>query len=105
MGTLHMTLQMIKCEHCNDRQVMQQGKKLIPCPYCITEEKLMSSIRRAISDAKKEGKKDFAGKLQLVLSFLPESPVMAIMEAEALELNNSLILMIRDAYHVLPFGD
>ena len=100
-----MTLQMIKCEHCNDRQVLQQGKKLTACPYCMTEERLISSINRAIVDAKKEGKTPLADKLQLVLNFLPESPVMAIMEAEALGLNNSLILMIRDAYHVLPFGD
>lgn len=96
---------MKKCEYCQNKQVIQQGKKLVPCQYCMTEDKLMSALKRAVVDAKKEGKKEFAGKLQIVIDYLPEYPVMAIMEAEYLELNNSLILMIRDAFQVLPFGD
>lgn len=96
---------MIKCSYCNNRQVTQKGKKLVPCPYCFTEEKLISSIKRAIDDANKEGKKDFAAKLQSVLNFLPDYPVMAILQAEAYSMNNSLILMIRDSFNILPFGD
>lgn len=92
---------MSRCEHCHGRQFI----KNVPCPYCMTEEKLMNSLKRAIADSKKEGKKELAGKLQIVLDHLPEYPVMAIMEAEYLELNTSLVLMIRDSFDVLPFGD
>jgi hypothetical protein len=94
---------MIRCHHCNDRQLLIQGKKSTPCPYCINEERLITSIKRAISDAKKDGKKELAIKLQSVLSFLPEYPVVAILEAEALELNENFILMIRDSFNILPF--
>lgn len=96
---------MKKCEYCQNKQVIQQGRKLIPCQYCMTEDKLMSALKRAVVDAKKEGKDIFAKKLQIVIDYLPEYPVMAAMEAEYLELNNSLILMIRDAFQTLPFGD
>mgnify|MGYP001193165491 CR=1 FL=1 len=92
---------MSRCEHCHGRQFI----KNVPCLYCMTEEKLMNSLKRAIADSKKEGKKELAGKLQIVLDHLPEYPVMAIMEAEYLELNTSLVLMIRDSFDVLPFGD
>lgn len=96
---------MIKCERCNNRQYITQGKKMVPCPYCVTEEKLMASFKRAISDAKKEGKSELAGKLKQVLSFLPEYPIMAILEAEALEMNENIVLMISDSFRILPFGD
>lgn len=96
---------MKKCEYCQNKQVIQQGRKLVPCQYCMTEDKLMSALKRAVVDAKKEGKSEFAKKLQTIIDYLPESPVIAIMEAEYLELNNSLILMIRDAFQILPFGD
>ena len=96
---------MKKCEYCQNKQVIQQGKKLVPCQYCMTEDKLMSALKRAVVDAKKEGKNDFAKKLQTIIDYLPESPVIAIMEAEYLEMNSSLIIMIQEAFHVLPFGD
>jgi hypothetical protein len=78
---------------------------MIPCPYCLSEDKLVSCIKRAIVDARKDKKEELANKLQAVLNFLPEWPVMAILEAEALELNENFILMIQDSFNVLPMGD
>lgn len=95
---------MNKCEHCNNGKI-KQGKTFVGCPYCMTEDRLIAALKRTIADSKKEGKMDYAGKLQIVLSHLPEYPVMALLEAEYLGLNNSLILMIRDSFQVLPFGD
>lgn len=95
---------MYKCEHCNDGKI-KQGKTLKVCPYCITEDRLMAALKRTIADYKKEGKNDYAGKLQIVLGHLPEYPVMALLEAEYLGLSNSLIMLIRDSFQVLPFGD
>jgi hypothetical protein len=95
----------MKCEHCNNRQFIPQGKKMIPCPYCVTEERLMASLKRAVADAKKDKKWDFANKIEIILSYLPEYPVMAILEAEEMGLNENLILMIRDSFNVRPFMD
>jgi len=95
----------MKCEHCNNRQFIPQGKKMVPCPYCVTEDRLMASLKRAIVDAKKEKRWDFARDLEKVLSYLPEYPVIAALEAEELGMNDNIIAMIRDSFNVLPFGD
>jgi len=95
----------MKCEHCNNRQFIPHGKKMVPCPYCVTEDRLMASLKRAIVDAKKEKRWDFARDLEKVLSYLPEYPVIAALEAEELGMNDNIIAMIRDSFNVLPFGD
>ena len=74
------------------------------CPYCMNPTKLETSIDRAIKDCLK-GDKQLGKKLAVIRSFLPEYPIIAILEAEHLGLNQNLILLIRDTYGVLPFGD
>jgi hypothetical protein len=96
---------MMKCEQCQDRKVIKQGKSMVDCPYCVTGAKLIGSLTRAVADAKKERNDEMAHKLSAVLRFLPDYPVMAILECEALNMNPNLILMIRDSFGVLPFGD
>lgn len=95
---------MTKCEHCKNGKI-KQGKGAIDCPYCMSSTRLVDAIKKTINDAKKKGETELAGKLQIVLSHLPEYPVMAVLEAEYLGMNNSLILMIRDSFEILPFGD
>jgi DNA-directed RNA polymerase subunit RPC12/RpoP len=95
----------MKCERCKDQFTIQEGNRLIPCPYCMTPERLMKSIKGAIADSRKEKRHDLVAGLEAVLQFLPDSPVMAILEAEHHILNTNLILMIRDTFNVLPFGD
>lgn len=96
---------MIKCNHCNDRKIIKQGSKPVTCPYCVTEERLVVAIKRAIEDSVKANRKEFAKKLEKVLYFLPESPVMAVLEAEALDLPENFVIMIRDSFDIRPFGD
>lgn len=74
------------------------------CPYCMNPTKLETSIDRAIKDCGKKDKK-LGEKLKIVRSFLPDYPIIAMLEAENLELNQNLILLIRDTYGILPFGD
>lgn len=95
----------MKCERCKDQLTIQEGNRLIPCPYCMTVERLIKSIKGAISDSKKEKRHDQVAAFEAILSFLPDYPVMAIMEAEYHQVNFNLILMIRDTFDVLPFGD
>lgn len=95
----------MKCETCKDAKVIDKKGKFVPCPYCMTEEKLVKAIKGAIKDFRKEKNDAQADKLQKVLDFLPDYPVMAIMEAEALDLNPNISLMIRDTFGTLPFGD
>lgn len=95
---------MAKCEHCKNGKI-KKGKRTVNCPYCMSENRLVAAIKKTITDSKKEGKNEFAEKLQIVLNHLPEYPVMAILEAEYLEMNPNLILMIRDSFEILPFGD
>ena len=95
---------MAKCEYCNNGKV-KQGKSVRDCPYCMSATRLVDALRKTITDDRKEGKKDHADKLQLVLNHLPEYPVVAVLEAEYLGLNSSLILLIQDTFEVLPFGD
>lgn len=94
-----------KCEHCNNTKFVKQGKKSVPCTHCMNEERLMNSIRRAIEDSRREGKTVLASHLTLVLSYLPDYPVIAMLEAEEMHLNSSLIMMIQDAFDVRPLGD
>lgn len=75
------------------------------CPYCMNPTKLETSMDKAIKDCGKGNKKELGEKLKLVRSFLPDYPIIAMLEAEHLELNNNLILLIRDTYAILPFGD
>ncbi len=96
---------MYKCNNCKDARYLKQGKKMVQCPYCITEEKLLAAIKQAISDAKKDGKAELSIKLQAVLSFLPEYPVMAVLECEALDLPENFVIMIQDSFGIRPFMD
>ena len=95
----------MKCEHCKDQMTLQEGTKLVPCPYCMTAERLIKSIKGAIADSKKEKKTKQVEAFEAILYFLPDNPVMAVLEAEHYEVNHNLILMIRDTFHILPFGD
>lgn len=96
---------MSKCEYCKNGKVKQEKGDVDYCPYCMSSTRLVEAIKRTITDSKKKGEKELAGKLQIVLNHLPDYPVMAILEAEYLGMNSSLILMIRDSFEVLPFGD
>ena len=95
---------MNKCEHCKNGKI-KQGKSTITCPYCMSASRLVAALKKTVNDEKKDGNVEHAGKLQIVLNHLPDYPVMAIMEAEYLGMNNNLVLMIRDCFGVLPFGD
>lgn len=95
---------MSKCEQCKNGKI-KQGRSTVDCPYCMSSTRLVDAIKKTIADEKKAGNKEQAGKLQIILNHLPDYPVMAVLEAEYLGMNNSLILMIRDSFEVLPFGD
>ena len=90
---------------CNDQKVINQGKKSVECPYCGSSDRLMVSLRKAISDARKEGKAELSTKLSMVLNFLPEHSVMAMAEAQALDLPENFVIMIQDSFGVRPFMD
>ncbi len=95
----------MKCERCKDQLTIQEGTKLLACPYCMTEERLIKSLKGAIADSKKEKKDEQVAAFEAILHFLPHDPVMALLEAEYHNVNYNLVLMIRDTFDILPFGD
>jgi hypothetical protein len=83
------------------------------CPYChgkghifnereMSRHKLVKGIKSAIRDAEKTGQTDAAQDLIAVITFLPEYPILAALEAEARGLDADFVHMIRDVCDVRP---
>ena len=93
----------MKCPYCNDKGYIQRGDTTVACS-CVDGSKIIKGMRSAIRDFEKCGKHESAQNLVAVLMFLPDYPVVAVMEAEAQGLHEDFILMIRDAFHIKPFA-
>ena len=64
----------------------------------------VQGIRGAIKNLEQNGYLEAAQNLAAVLIFLPDYPVMAVMEAEARKLHKDFIQMISNTFHVKPFA-
>jgi len=91
----------MSCPHCHNGV----GADAETCKHCITAKGFMSSLDKAIELADKKDNKIKANELRLVRANLPEYPVMAVMEAEAVEMSAKFIEMIEQAFDVKPFMD
>lgn len=96
---------MHQCPRCGGRGVVPQGSSYISCPECLTPEKFLKAIEKAIRECKHEQKKDKLAALEAVQSFLPEYPVMALLEAEAHNLNPKFVSMMQHSFAVRTFAD
>ena len=96
---------MHQCPRCGGRGVVSQGDSYISCPECLTPEKFLKAIDKAIRECKHENKKEKLAALEAVKSFLPEYPVMALLEAEARNLNPKFVRMLQQSFGVRAFAD
>jgi hypothetical protein len=62
----------------------------------------MGAIKQAITNCNRKKNTVGADNLRAILKLLPNYPVMAVLEAEARELNDDFIKMIRENFGVRP---
>ena len=96
---------MHQCPHCNGRGVIAKGNTYISCPECLTPERFLTAIDKAIKECKRENKQQKLEALLAVKSFLPEYPVMAFLEAEGRNLNPKFVSMLQSSFGVREFRD
>jgi hypothetical protein len=94
-----------KCPKCDGKGVIKEDGGYTSCPKCLTPERFESSIQKAINKCKRSGDNNRLEDLTSVKSFLPDYPVMAVMEAEARNLNKDFISMLRQSFGVRGFED
>lgn len=86
----------IKCIHCLD-----SGGK---CNHCLSSEQFIAVLETAAYQAASENKKGLEEALNRILFFLPENPVMAMLEAESDEnITDNLVCFIRQQFNVRKF--
>jgi hypothetical protein len=66
-------------------------------------EKFMRSLHKAIKESKNRKQDKLHEGMVAVKDFLPEYPVMALLEAEARELNGMFIKYLKDAFNLKHF--
>jgi|14_taG_2_1085336.scaffolds.fasta_scaffold25874_1 hypothetical protein len=88
---------MHKCDTC--------GGQDSRCPDCLTPERFITILQRAILEAKRTGKKKKREDLEAVLANLPRFPVMAMMEAEARNFSEEFMTTLKRSLRVREFGD
>ena len=72
-------------------------------PPKATPKSLVLAIKLVIKSYQtKYNNKDLANRFRHVLEFLPKYPVMAVMEAEAQNLNPQFIKLLQKTYYILP---
>ena len=81
------------------------GADAKPCKYCMTPKRFISSLDKAIRKAVLDEKKKKEAGLKAVRQNLPDYPVLAVMEAEAAELNKKFIEMLYQTFDIKPFMD
>ena len=64
---------------------------------------MIKSLKKTYKEAKSDGQENFACNLKAILKFLPESSVVAVMEAEYREMDEYLLTILRNTFKVLPF--
>lgn len=83
----------MKCNYC-----LNSGEK---CNHCLSDEQFISVLEAAAYQAALDKNKDLEDALNKILNFLPEEPVMAMLEAEASEhITENVILFIRQQFNV-----
>ena len=91
-----------KCSHCVGGYV-RDGSIYYPCNHCMSPERFLKTLEKAIKDCSDPGKKIV---LRRIKANLPEYPVMALLEAENYEgLNKEFVKMLKSAFDIKPFMD
>lgn len=70
------------------------------CP----EEKFLNTLDKAIKDcARNKNNKKLEKDLRAIRDFLPDYPVMAVLEAEVRGMKDDFVIMLSDSFKILPF--
>jgi len=86
----------IKCIHCLD-----SGGK---CNHCLSSKQFIAVLETAAYQAASENKKELEDVLNRIINFLPDEPVMAVMEAESSQyITENLLLLLREQFNVRKF--
>jgi hypothetical protein len=68
-----------------------------------SQDYLLDAIKRAMEETQRKGNYDTHYRLSQIYQFLPEYPVMAVLEAEYLQVDKELVSMIAKGFDVKPF--
>lgn len=93
----------MSCSHCGGSGSYQDGKKIMMCPYCVTEEEIIKILKSKRDDLVNRGDKISGYNYQAIINLLPKFSVLAVMEAEFRKLPKTLVDLVRKVYDVKPF--
>jgi hypothetical protein len=91
------------CPHCQDKGMILTNTSVVVCNHCLQPDEVLEALHITIKKAVADSKFEFAFNLQAILAFLPEYPVIAVMEAEERNMDHFLTDTLRKTFQVMPF--
>lgn len=88
------------CPYCQGSGKIIHNGEIKKCNYCNVGDNLITAIRDAAIICTKNGEYQQAYLLNRILSFLPDYPVLAVMEAEELDMDETFIELLRDSFNI-----
>ncbi len=91
-----------KCPTCQGKRYINEGATLTTCPQCTTTDHFMDALTQTLYRYWSEKKWDAYYRLERVCNLLPDSSVLAVLEAEHQRLNN-LVPMLKNHFGIRGF--
>lgn len=92
----------MKCKNCGDKGFLKQGNVITACPDCITPGRLIDCMKVSI-DTFASREPELARKFAKIVQFLPEYPVMAVLEAEFQKIDFNFIEVLYKVFEIRHF--
>lgn len=96
---------MYNCKKCKDKGSYEENGSFLTCVFCGGRQKCMMQLKISMANAKSSGNKELYQNLVAVKKFLPQYPVMAVLEAEAREMLPSFISFLRLSFDIKAFHE
>jgi len=90
------------CNFCSGG-LINQNNSITTCQYCLTEDRVIEAIKLAVYTIEDLG--GDSDDLRAILEFLPDYPVVAVMEAEIRNVNKYIVEIIKNTFHVLSLKE
>lgn len=90
-----------RCPKCNNKRIVKENNKILFCTACIDEDKLIQSLKAFLENNEtNKSCRQLVTDVRAILSFLPDYPVMAIMEAAERGFNVDAIQLMKKVFKV-----
>lgn len=87
------------CEHCKDEGIITTSDgKIQTCKYCLGKRRFMEYLDETMKTADETTRE----KMRIIKEYLPDYAVMAVMEADFLNMSPKFMEMLSNAFGVLP---